>query len=49
MTSEKVTGNGSDFEAEWEAKKKKNASLHRKAAATIKKVCVFAKNKITGQ
>jgi hypothetical protein len=49
MTSEKVTGKGSDFEAEWEAKKKKNASLHRKAAAKIKNMCVFAKNKLTGQ
>lgn len=49
MTSENVTGKGSNFDAEWEAKKKKNASLHKKAAATIKKVCVFAKNKITGQ
>ena len=45
MTSENVTGKGSDFEAEWEAKKKKNASLHRKAAAKIKKMCGFENKK----
>lgn len=49
MTSEKVTGKGSDFEAEWEAKKKRNASLFRKSTAKIKNMCVFAKKKLTGQ
>jgi len=49
MTYEKVTGNGSDFDAEWEAKKKNNASLHKKAISKIKNMCVFAKEKITGQ
>lgn len=49
MTSEKVTDKGSDFEAEWEAKKKKNASLFRKSTAKIKNMCVFVKNKLSGQ
>lgn len=49
MASENVTGNGSDFQAEWEAKKKQNASLHKRAIEKIKNMCVFAKDKIVGK
>ncbi|HOJ97600.1 MAG TPA: hypothetical protein PK024_12275 [Methanospirillum sp.] len=45
----KVTGKNSDFIAEWENKKAENDAIHKKAAAFMKKVCVFAKEKVTGK
>jgi len=39
----------SNFIEEWEATKKENEALHRRAAKKIKNMCVFTKNKLTGQ
>lgn len=38
-----------DFISQWEKKKKENDALHKKAYRKIKNMCVFAKDKITGQ
>ena len=37
-----------DFIKQWEAKKAKNDSLHKKSSKTIEKMCVFAK-KLVGR
>ncbi len=49
MVAEKVTGKPKSFIEEWEATKKENEALHCRAAKKIKNMCVFAKNKLTGQ
>lgn len=48
MVVENVTGNSDSFMDEWEAKKKQNDSLHKKASKKIKDMCVFAK-KLVGR